>query len=75
MTTVLGALFLAINPGGGGQALQSLARAFIGGMSYSLLVSLILVPVVYTLADSLLCRFSRSCMPASILDGEKRVGA
>lgn len=63
LTTILGAVFLALNIGGGGQALQSLARAYIGGLSFGLLVSLLFVPVAYTLMDDFLCRFGRSCMP------------
>ncbi len=63
LTTIFGAAFLALNIGGSGQALQSLARGYIGGLSFGLLVSLLLVPVVYTLVDDLLCRFGRSCMP------------
>lgn len=63
LTTIFGAVFLALNIGGGGQALQSLARAYIGGLSFGLPVSLLFVPVAYTLMDDLLCRFGRSCMP------------
>ncbi len=70
LTTIFGALFLALDPWGGGQALKSLATAFIGGMSYSLAVSLILVPVVYTLFDDLLCRWGRNCLPARVDDDQ-----
>lgn len=63
LTTIFGAVFLALNIGGGGQALQSLARAYIGGLSFGLPVSLLFVPVAYTLMDDMLCRFGRSCMP------------
>jgi HAE1 family hydrophobic/amphiphilic exporter-1 len=66
LTTIFGSLFLALNIGGGGESLKGLASAFIGGMSYSLFVSLILIPVAYTLFDDLMCRFSRTCMPADI---------
>lgn len=67
LTTILGALFLALDIGGG-QALRALARAYIGGLSYGLLVSLLLVPVVYTLMDDLLCRLGRKCLPNKIAD-------
>lgn len=63
LTTIFGAAFLALNIGGSGQALQSLARGYIGGLSFGLLVSLLLVPVAYTLMDDLLCRFGSSCLP------------
>jgi HAE1 family hydrophobic/amphiphilic exporter-1 len=66
LTTIFGALFLALDIGGGGQALKSLARAYMGGLSFGLLVSLLLVPVAYTLMDDFLCRFQRSCMPGEI---------
>lgn len=48
LTTILGMLFLALNIGGGGEALEPLAIAVIGGLLYSILVSLILLPVIFT---------------------------
>jgi hydrophobic/amphiphilic exporter-1 (mainly G- bacteria), HAE1 family len=47
-TTVLGMLPLAIVTGVGGEIQASLARAVIGGLSVSTLITLILIPVVYT---------------------------
>jgi HAE1 family hydrophobic/amphiphilic exporter-1 len=69
LTTILGMLFLALDIGGGGEALSPLANAVMGGLSYSLLVSLILVPVVYTLLDDLMCRFNKACLPSRAGEG------
>ncbi|MCX7994357.1 MAG: efflux RND transporter permease subunit [candidate division WOR-3 bacterium] len=66
LTTIFGSLFLALNIGGGGESLKALASAFIGGMTFSIFVSLILIPVVYTIIDDLLCRISKTCMPERI---------
>ncbi len=52
LTTIIGMLFLALNIGGGGEALAPLAIAVIGGLLYSISVSLILVPVIYTFFDA-----------------------
>lgn len=68
LTTIFGSLFLALNIGGGGESLKALASAFIGGMSFSIFVSLILIPVVYTVIDDILCRMSKTCMPERVKD-------
>jgi HAE1 family hydrophobic/amphiphilic exporter-1 len=47
-TTVLGMLPLAFGSGAGGEIQASLARAVIGGLSVSTLITLILIPTVYT---------------------------
>lgn len=47
-TTVLGMLPLAFVLGAGGEIQAALARAVIGGLTVSTLITLILVPVVYT---------------------------
>jgi HAE1 family hydrophobic/amphiphilic exporter-1 len=47
-TTVLGMLPLAFGGGAGGEIQASLARAVIGGLSVSALITLILIPTVYT---------------------------
>ena len=49
LTTVLGLLPLALGLGEGGEAQAPLARAVIGGLTSSTLVTLVLVPVVYSL--------------------------
>jgi HAE1 family hydrophobic/amphiphilic exporter-1 len=50
LTTMLGLLPLAIGVGEGAEAQAPLARAVVGGLAFSTLVSLVLVPAVYSLA-------------------------
>ena len=50
-TTVLGLLPLAIGLGEGGEAQAPLARAVIGGLISSTLITLVFVPVVYSLFE------------------------
>jgi CzcA family heavy metal efflux pump len=47
LTTVMGMLPLALGWGEGAEMLQPLAVAMVGGLSLSLLVTLVLVPIVY----------------------------
>ena len=47
LTTVVGMLPLALNLGEGGEMLQPLAVTIVSGLSFSLLVSLLLVPSIY----------------------------
>jgi len=47
-TTVLGMLPLAIGLGAGGEIQASLARAVIGGLSVSALITLVVIPAAYT---------------------------
>ncbi len=49
LTTVLGLVPLAIGLGDGGEAQAPLARAVIGGLTSSTLITLILIPVIYSL--------------------------
>lgn len=49
LTTVFGMLPLAIGLGEGAEMLQPLAVTIVSGLSFSMLVSLILVPVIYEL--------------------------
>jgi len=53
LTTMLGLLPLALGIGEGGEAQAPLARAVIGGLSSSTLITLIFVPVVYSLFEGL----------------------
>jgi HAE1 family hydrophobic/amphiphilic exporter-1 len=53
-TTVLGLAPLALGLGAGAEIQAALARVVIGGMTASTLVTLVLVPVVYTSATGLL---------------------
>ena len=50
MTTILGLLPLALGIGEGSEAQAPLARAVVGGLLFSTLVTLVLVPAVYSLA-------------------------
>jgi hydrophobic/amphiphilic exporter-1 (mainly G- bacteria), HAE1 family len=49
LTTVLGLLPLALNLGEGGDMLVTMAIAVIGGLLYSLLLTLIFLPAAYSL--------------------------
>lgn len=51
-TTILGLLPLALGIGEGADAQAPLARAVIGGLTASTLITLVLIPVVYTLVHS-----------------------
>ncbi len=51
LTTILGLLPLALGLGEGGEAQAPLARAVIGGLCSSALITLLLVPVVYSLFE------------------------
>jgi len=51
LTTVLGLLPLALGLGEGGEAQAPLARAVIGGLASSSLITLVLVPVVYSMLE------------------------
>ncbi len=55
-TTVLGMLPLSFGTGAGGEIQASLARAVIGGLSVSTLITLILIPTVYTAVHDFLRR-------------------
>jgi len=55
-TTVLGMLPLSFGTGAGGEIQASLARAVIGGLSVSTLITLILIPVAYTSIHALFDR-------------------
>ncbi len=55
LSTIFGVLPIAIGLGAGGEARQPLGLAVVGGMFFSTFLTLILVPVVYTL----LARFTK----------------
>lgn len=55
-TTVLGMLPLAFGGGSGGEIQAALARAVIGGLTVSTLITLVLIPVVYISIHDLLDR-------------------
>ena len=92
MTTaamVFGMLPLALGIGSGGEMRAPMARAVIGGLITSTLLTLVVVPVVYTLLDDVTAWFARRrrakpgrrssvpCWPALLggLGGARRVGA
>jgi HAE1 family hydrophobic/amphiphilic exporter-1 len=58
-TTVLGMLPLAFGTGAGGEIQAALARAVIGGLTVSTLITLILIPAVYTGVYDLLGKMRR----------------
>jgi len=67
LTTVLGLVPLAIGDtaiAGGGPSYNPMARAIIGGLLFSTVVSLVVVPVIYSWLDSL-SQWSRSIIRAA----------
>jgi hydrophobic/amphiphilic exporter-1 (mainly G- bacteria), HAE1 family len=62
MTTiamVIGMLPIALASGAGAEWKNGLAWALIGGLTSSMLLTLVVVPVVFTIVDSLIERFNR----------------
>jgi HAE1 family hydrophobic/amphiphilic exporter-1 len=55
-TTVLGMLPLAFGGGAGGEIQAALARAVMGGLTVSTLITLVLIPVTYTSVHDLMRR-------------------
>ncbi len=53
LTTILGTIPLAIGGSDTSSALASLGRAFVGGLSAGTLLTLLVVPLIYTLIDDL----------------------
>ena len=49
LTTILGLMPLALGLGEGAEAQAPLARAVVGGLAVSTVITLVLIPVVYTL--------------------------
>jgi len=73
MTTVamiFGMLPLALAIGAGAEQRAPMARAVIGGLITSTLLTLFVVPVVYTLLDDATAWMRRSRRPRRIVDGE-----
>ncbi|TFH02435.1 MAG: efflux RND transporter permease subunit [Calditrichales bacterium] len=66
-TTVLGMLPLSFGTGAGGEIQAALARAVIGGLTVSTLITLVLIPAVYISVHNLLdrLRLKRSPEPAT----------
>ncbi|HNT87652.1 MAG TPA: efflux RND transporter permease subunit, partial [Candidatus Hydrogenedentes bacterium] len=53
ITTILGCLPLALTTSGGGVTFQGLGRAVVGGMTVGTILTLVIVPVVYSVLDDL----------------------
>ncbi len=56
LTTIFGVLPIALGLGAGGEARAPLGIVVIGGMTVSTLLTLVVVPVIYTLLDDLMAR-------------------
>jgi HAE1 family hydrophobic/amphiphilic exporter-1 len=68
MTTfsmIFGMLPIALATGAGSEWKNGMAWALIGGLTSSLFLTLIVVPVVYTMVDTLKEKFSRRKAPAA----------
>jgi HAE1 family hydrophobic/amphiphilic exporter-1 len=59
LATVFGMLPLALGIGPGAELRAAMARAVIGGLISSTLLTLVVVPVVYTLIDDFVAMFRR----------------
>ncbi len=63
LTTVVGMLPIALGLGEGGEALQPLGAVVVGGLLSSTLLTLLFVPVMYSLFESARDRISRKTVP------------
>lgn len=59
LTTVLGLLPMALAIGEGSESMAPMARFVVGGLLVSTLLTLVFIPVLYTVADDLVVKFSR----------------
>jgi HAE1 family hydrophobic/amphiphilic exporter-1 len=59
LTTILGMLPMALSQGEGAEIWRPLAVSVIGGLLFSTLVTLVLVPVVYSLVEEKVRRKKR----------------
>jgi HAE1 family hydrophobic/amphiphilic exporter-1 len=62
LTTVLGLLPMALGLGSGGETQAPLARAVIGGLTSSTMITLLIIPVVYSLLESLVAFLKRKVL-------------
>ena len=60
VTTIFGVLPIALGMGAGGEARAPLGIVVIGGMTVSTLLTLVLVPVIYTLLDDLMAKLKKT---------------
>lgn len=68
-STILGVLPIAIGLGAGGEARRPLGLAVVGGMFFSTMLTLLVVPVVYTL----LARFTKAVQPGEDIAETKQL--
>jgi len=59
LTTILGMLPMALSRGEGAEIWRPLAVSVIGGLSFSTLVTLVLIPVVYSIVEEKIRRKPR----------------
>jgi HAE1 family hydrophobic/amphiphilic exporter-1 len=68
-TTILGMLPLAFVLGAGGEIQAAMARAVIGGLTASTLITLVLIPVAYSSIYNLILRFrTKAPVQATVVD-------
>ena len=60
MTTVLGLVPMAMALGEGSESMAPMARFVVGGLLLSTLLTLVFIPVLYTIADDLVNKFARA---------------
>jgi len=60
LTTVLGLLPMALAIGEGSESMAPMARFVVGGLLLSTLLTLVFIPVLYTIADDMVLKFKRS---------------
>ncbi|MFY0544994.1 efflux RND transporter permease subunit [Brevibacillus sp. H7] len=75
LCTVLGLLPLALGLGEGGESQAPMATVVIGGLIFSTLLTLIVIPVVYTILDDLAIRMKRVSHRLPSFRKMKAVGA
>ncbi len=59
LTTVLGLLPMAMAIGEGSESMAPMARFVVGGLIVSTLLTLVFIPVLYTIADDLVVKFTK----------------
>jgi multidrug efflux pump subunit AcrB len=52
LTTILGMVPIAFFPGAGADTIQPIGKTFVGGLSVSFFMTLIVTPVMYSLLNS-----------------------
>jgi HAE1 family hydrophobic/amphiphilic exporter-1 len=52
LTTILGMVPIAFFPGAGGETIQPIGKTFVGGLSFSFFMTLLITPVMYSILNS-----------------------